>query len=170
MAETDRYRRRRLPGGRRRWRAMGGEHGALPCAFFGCGVRGCWFVAGSVQARVGMDLSFGRASSACERAVTMRTNITPFYKKLYQCLRISTSCNVILQWLRHEQSDRTALNRVALANALVLERLADVGTGRGERKKILPLKGILGGLHSCLTCLHQVLVEFRGHEGLKFET
>lgn len=164
MAETDRYRRRRLPGGRRRWRAMGGEHGALPCAFFGCGVRGCWFVAGSVQARVGMDLSFGRASSACERAVTMRTNITPFYKKLYQCLRISTSCNVILQWLRHEQSDRTALNRVALANALVLERLADVGTGRGERKKILPLKGILGGLHSCLTCLHQVLVEFRGHE------
>ena len=69
-------------------------------------------------------------------------NIQSFIFMLQNAIRLSSKINVQLQKLLRRRNN-SALARIALANALILERLADCNQAKIIRRKVKPVKMII---------------------------
>ena len=69
-------------------------------------------------------------------------NIQSFIFMLQNAIRLSSKINVQLQKLLRRRNN-SALARIALANALILERLAECNQAKIIRRKVKPVKMII---------------------------
>ena len=108
-------------------------------------------------ARISMDLSFSPPQSASRKS--HRQEKDEYGIMLQKAIHLASKVNVQLQKLQRLRSN-TALNRIALANALVLERLAECNQQKFVTKEVKPVRLIINQLLTVLEALLSLTLDY----------
>eukprot|EP00944_MAST-04C_sp_MAST-4C-sp1_P014404 g14404.t1 len=116
-----------------------------------------------------MDLSFGSIDSKGARpqrqayrqrpSQSTSSTVNSFLFLLQKAIRISSKANVRLSKLLQERNTAT-LNRAAIANALILERLIECNETKNVRRNVKPVKMIIVQLIPVLKALLSLAVDY----------